>query len=146
MVNESKSTAYRARLANIEMAGKTGTAQVQSGVAQSGYESNTHAWFVGFAPAGRPKIAIAVLVEHGGHDGDVSAPLAMDIIHNYFETVAPADKDAPRVGRPKRRPQPPERAAPARAATSAGSVEAAAPAAPAEPAAPEADADAEGKE
>ena len=99
VVNESKGTAYRARLDDIEVAGKTGTAQVQSGHAEGGYENGTHAWFVGFAPAGRPKIAIAVLVEHGGHGGDVSAPLAMDIIHNYFETIAPADKDAPHVGR-----------------------------------------------
>ena len=41
---------------------------------------------------------MAVLVEHGGHGGDVAAPLAMEIINNYFETVAPADREAPRVG------------------------------------------------
>jgi penicillin-binding protein 2 len=106
VVNESKGTAYRARLPDIEVAGKTGTAQVMSGHAEGGYEANTHAWFVGFAPAGRPKLAIAVLVEHGGHGGDVAAPPAMEIIHNYFETIAPGEKDAPRVGRPKRRPSP----------------------------------------
>ena len=50
-----------------------------------------HAWFVGFAPAGRPRIALAVLVEHGGHGGEVAAPMAMEIVDNYFETVAPAD-------------------------------------------------------
>jgi penicillin-binding protein 2 len=103
VVNESKGTAYKARLKDIEVAGKTGTAQVQTGRAEGGYESATHAWFVGFAPAGRPKIALAVLVEHGGHGGDVAAPLAMEIVHNYFETVAPADKDAPHVGLPRRR-------------------------------------------
>jgi penicillin-binding protein 2 len=134
VVNESKGTAYRARLPDIEVAGKTGTAQVMSGHAEGGYEANTHAWFVGFAPAGRPKLAIAVLVEHGGHGGDVAAPLAMDIIHNYFETIAPADKDAPKVGRPKRRPQPTE-PAPARA-SGTGGAPAAAPPEPAEPPAP----------
>jgi penicillin-binding protein 2 len=127
VVNESKGTAYKARLADIEVAGKTGTAQVQSGHAEGGYEANTHAWFVGFAPAGRPKIAIAVLVEHGGHGGDVAAPPAMDIIHNYFETIAPGDKDAPRVGRPKRRAPRPQ--APAADTTAAKPVEGAAPAA-----------------
>src|SRR4029453_16275613 len=71
VVNESKGTAYRARLSDIEVAGQTGTAQVQSGPAAGGYGSGTHAWFVGFAPAGRPRIAFAVLVEHGGHGGDV---------------------------------------------------------------------------
>jgi penicillin-binding protein 2 len=114
VVNESKGTAYRARLPDIEVAGKTGTAQVMSGHAEGGYEANTHAWFVGFAPAGKPKLAIAVLVEHGGHGGDVAAPPAMEIIHNYFETIAPTEKDAPRVGRPKRRPSPTPEAAPAR--------------------------------
>src|SRR5580765_3673093 len=109
VVNESKGTAYKARLKDIEVAGKTGTAQVQTGRAEGGYESATHAWFVGFAPAGRPKIAIAVLVEHGGHGGDVAAPPAMEIVDKYFETVAPADKDAPHMGLPRRRaPKPAE--------------------------------------
>ncbi len=44
-----------------------------------------------------------MLVEHGGHGGDVAAPVAMEIIHNYFDSVAPADRDAPRVGLPRRR-------------------------------------------
>ena len=74
-----------------------------------------------------------MLVEHGGHGGDVSAPLAMDIIHNYFETVAPADKDAPHVGRPKRRaPRPADE----RSGTTAAVPPLAAPAAPLAPAAP----------
>jgi penicillin-binding protein 2 len=103
VVNESKGTAYKARLKDIEVAGKTGTAQVQSGRPEGGYESATHAWFVGFAPAGRPKIAIAVLVEHGGHGGDVAAPLAMEIVDKTFETVFPAEREAPHVGVPKHR-------------------------------------------
>jgi penicillin-binding protein 2 len=109
---------------------------VQSGHAEGGYENGTHAWFVGFAPAGRPKIALAVLVEHGGHGGDVAAPLAMDIVHNYFESIAPADREAPHVGRPKRRaPRPAEATA---AGTAAAAPPVAAPAAPpvAAPAAP----------
>src|SRR5262245_44062159 len=103
VVNESKGTAYRARLKDIEVAGKTGTAQVQIARADGTHELGTHAWFVGFAPAGRPKIALAVLVEHGGHGGDVAAPPAMEIVDNYFETVAPADREAPHVGLPRRR-------------------------------------------
>jgi penicillin-binding protein 2 len=103
VVNESKGTAYKARSLDIEVAGKTGTAQVRSGKTEGGYESGTHAWFVGFAPAGRPKIAVAVLVEHGGHGGDVSAPIAVEIVNGYFDSVAPADKEAPRVARPARK-------------------------------------------
>ena len=42
-------------------------------------------------------------VEHGGHGGDVAAPLAMEIVNNYFDTVAPDEKNAPRLGLPRRR-------------------------------------------
>jgi penicillin-binding protein 2 len=104
VVNEPKGTAFKARSKEIEIAGKTGTAQVRGrGAETGGYETATHAWFVGFAPAGRPKIALAVIVEHGGHGGDVAAPVASEIVDNYFETVAPADKAAPKVGLPRRR-------------------------------------------
>jgi penicillin-binding protein 2 len=104
VVNESKGTAFKVRSKDIEVAGKTGTAQVHGRHEDNGgYEAGDHAWFVGFAPAGRPRIAIAVLVEHGGHGGDVAAPVAMEIIHNYFETVAPADREAPHLGLPRRR-------------------------------------------
>jgi penicillin-binding protein 2 len=105
VVNEPKGTAFKARSTEIEVAGKTGTAQVHGRHSDSTgtYEGTEHAWFVGFAPAGRPKIALSVLVEHGGHGGEVAAPVAMEIVDNYFTTVAPADKAAPRVGLPRRR-------------------------------------------
>jgi penicillin-binding protein 2 len=103
VVNESKGTAYKSRAKDIEVAGKTGTAQVHGRHTElGGYEAGDHAWFVGFAPAGRPRIAVAALVEHGGHGGDVAAPVAMEIIHNYFESVAPGDRAAPHVGLPRR--------------------------------------------
>lgn len=54
------------------VAGKTGTAEV-TGAAP-------HAWFIGFAPAGRPTVAAAVVVEHGGSGGRVAAPLAAQIL------------------------------------------------------------------
>ncbi|MDB4982396.1 MAG: Cell division protein FtsI [Myxococcales bacterium] len=93
VVNEAKGTAFKVRSKEIEIAGKTGTAQVRGRRdATGGYESATHAWFVGFAPAARPRIALAVLVEHGGHGGEVAAPLAVEIVNNYFETVAPDQK------------------------------------------------------
>ncbi len=102
VVNEHKGTAFKARITDVEVAGKTGTAQVHGRKTElGGYEAGDHAWFVGFAPAGKPRIAVSVLVEHGGHGGDVSAPVAMEIIHNYFENVAPNDRDAPHVGLPR---------------------------------------------
>jgi penicillin-binding protein 2 len=106
VVNEPKGTAFKVRLRDLEVAGKTGTAQVhgrRGGEPWPAYDANDHAWFVGFAPAGRPRIAVAVLVEHGGHGGEVAAPVAMEIVHGYFETVAPDQKNAPRLGLPRRR-------------------------------------------
>ncbi|MHB9023402.1 MAG: penicillin-binding protein 2 [Armatimonadota bacterium] len=57
---------------SLRISGKTGTAQNPRG--------NDHAWFVGFAPAERPIIAVAVLVEYGGHGGAVAAPIAERVI------------------------------------------------------------------
>ncbi|HEU5061090.1 MAG TPA: penicillin-binding protein 2 [Kofleriaceae bacterium] len=92
VVNAPGGTAHaggRSRL--IEIAGKTGTAQVRS-VRQAAQEKGTgeyqptraHAWFAGWAPAREPEIAIVVLVEHGGHGGVVAAPIARTIIEGYF--------------------------------------------------------------
>jgi penicillin-binding protein 2 len=51
-----------------QIAGKTGTAQASRGA--------PHAWFAGFAPADNPRIAVAVIVEHGGNGSKVAAPIA----------------------------------------------------------------------
>jgi penicillin-binding protein 2 len=92
VVNAPGGTAYeggRSRL--IEIAGKTGTAQVRS-VRQSEAEkasgdwhpTRAHAWFAGWAPAIEPEIAVVVIVEHGGHGGTVAAPIARQIIEGYY--------------------------------------------------------------
>jgi penicillin-binding protein 2 len=101
VVYDSKGTAYKARPRRIEISGKTGTAQVFQGGRRGGdepplpYERVDHAWFAGFAPAAKPRIAFAVLVEHGGHGGSVAAPVAAEIVENYFETVAPLEERNP---------------------------------------------------
>jgi penicillin-binding protein 2 len=106
VVNDSKGTAYKARSHHIEVAGKTGTAQVYRGgrVGKDDpplpYERVDHAWFVGYAPAAKPRISFAVFVEHGGHGGAVAAPVAMEIVDNYFESVVPPeDRSPPRLAR-----------------------------------------------
>jgi penicillin-binding protein 2 len=76
-------TGRSARLPNIQVAGKTGTAQVVALNRDKKHKHNgdqDHAWFVGYAPAGDPKIAVAVLIEHGGHGGSVAGPLASRVI------------------------------------------------------------------
>lgn len=62
-------TGRAAAVDNIAVAGKTGTAEVGGG-------RPPHAWFVGFAPAEKPQVAVAVLVENGGSGGRAAAPLA----------------------------------------------------------------------
>jgi len=77
--------------APYKIAGKTGTAQIKSiGQAESYNESRTaehlrdHALFIAFAPVDDPKIAIAVIVENGGHGGAVAAPIARKIMDQYL--------------------------------------------------------------
>jgi peptidoglycan glycosyltransferase len=63
----------------VAVAGKTGTAQVSGDVPD-------HNWFVGFAPADDPQIAVAVFVANGGGTGgDVSAPIAGDVMQAYLD-------------------------------------------------------------
>lgn len=81
-------SAYHPSLASLDIAGKSGTAQVRKNRRgeTSGWDTaNDHAWFVGFAPSQKPKIAVAVLIEHGGLGGHVAAPTALEIFRRYFE-------------------------------------------------------------
>ncbi len=74
------------------VAGKTGTAQVFSVRQDQNYKSmrvkanlKDHAWFVAFAPAEDPRIAIVVIAENGGHGGSVAAPIAKAVIQQYLK-------------------------------------------------------------
>jgi penicillin-binding protein 2 len=85
VVNEEKGTARGARLPNIQVAGKTGTAQVvaldpDNPKKKKSWHREDHAWFVAYAPAADPRVAVAVVVEHGGHGGSAAAPLARRVI------------------------------------------------------------------
>lgn len=73
-------TGKNARIRNIRVAGKTGTAENPSG--------NDHAWFIGFAPAEDPKIAIAVILEEeGSTGGQKAAPIAKNIMVEALNTI-----------------------------------------------------------
>lgn len=65
-------TGAAARISGIHVAGKTGSAENPHGAA--------HAWFIGFAPAANPEIAVAVIVENAGSGGGVAAPIARQVI------------------------------------------------------------------
>ena len=73
------------------MAGKTGTAQVFEVAQDEEYDEETvieklrdHALFVSYAPADEPQIAVAVIVENGGHGSSVAAPIARRIMDAYL--------------------------------------------------------------
>jgi penicillin-binding protein 2 len=89
VVNEPGGTAYRSRLPEVPYAGKTGTAQVvgrrgDREADTSRYENRDHALFVAYAPLVAPEIAVAVVVEHGGHGGSAAAPIAKAMFEAYF--------------------------------------------------------------
>jgi penicillin-binding protein 2 len=68
--------------------GKTGSAQVVSKARLEASPDDPsllpHGWFVAFAPAEDPEIALAVLVEHGGSGGGAAAPVAREILARFF--------------------------------------------------------------
>jgi penicillin-binding protein 2 len=81
-------TGFRARLQSVEVCGKTGSAQVVTRArlerTPNARELGPHGWFIAFAPADRPRIALAVLVEHGGSGGVAAAPVARRILSHFF--------------------------------------------------------------
>ena len=79
------------RPASSSPAGKTGTAQVYGIAQDEEYDEDTvidklrdHALFVSYAPAEKPQIAVAVIVENGGHGSSVAAPIARRIMDAYL--------------------------------------------------------------
>ncbi len=91
VVQGERGTARIARLKQIEISGKTGTAQV---VSLDKFEKNAegkderrfkdHAWFIAYAPSEAPRIAIAVIVEHGEHGSSAAAPIARELVRTYL--------------------------------------------------------------
>jgi penicillin-binding protein 2 len=85
VVNEG--TGYAARIPGLDIAGKTGTAQIiTNSKAEKGQD---HAWFASFAPVGDPRYVVVIMVERGGKGGQVAAPIAKQIYNAIFlEKVA----------------------------------------------------------
>jgi penicillin-binding protein 2 len=85
VVNEKGGTAVRSALplTDVQMAGKTGTSQVISAKNQhklKGWEGETHALFIGYAPVTAPRYAAACVVEHGGGGSRAAAPVVRDVM------------------------------------------------------------------
>ncbi|RDH91875.1 MAG: penicillin-binding protein 2 [endosymbiont of Seepiophila jonesi] len=91
VVEGLRGTARRIRSDHYSIAGKTGTAQVFTVKQDEEYDEATvekrkrdHALFIAFAPVEEPRIAIAVIVENGGHGGSVAAPIARKVMDRYL--------------------------------------------------------------
>jgi penicillin-binding protein 2 len=96
VVNEGGGTGVSARCPGIDIAGKTGTAQVVSVELQQAArkaEFKNNAWFVGYAPSQKPEIMVTALVMQGEHSA-VAASVARDVIKAYFDKK-PARKPPP---------------------------------------------------
>jgi len=88
----TRGTAHRVNLAEVAVAGKTGTAEYP-GPPDSGGNLPTHAWFIAFAPYENPEIALVVFVS-GGHEGaKVAVPIAAQILRAYFGLPTPIGED-----------------------------------------------------
>ena len=92
VVHGVRGTAFRiSRGMQYQAAGKTGTAQVFEVAQDEEYDEDTvaeklrdHALFISYAPADDPRIAVAVIVENGGHGSSVAAPIARRIMDAYL--------------------------------------------------------------
>ena len=97
-VNKEGTSAAAFRGAKYVSGGKTGTAQVFSLKGEKYSEHKVderlrdHAWFVSYAPADKPRIAVAVLVENGGFGAQAAAPVARKVLDYYLvgDVVGPA--------------------------------------------------------
>ena len=107
VVNHKTGTAWVARIAGIDICGKTGTAQVFSRKKNETLFAKdrpaylkSHAWFVAYAPAVNPRIAVTVMVEHGEHGSSAASPIARELVKAYLlspaaQTVAAGTTAAP---------------------------------------------------
>jgi len=109
--------------APYSIGGKTGTAQVFSVGQNEKYNEKTvaerlrdHSWFIAFAPADSPRIALAVLVENGGWGASAAAPIARKVMDSYLlgadGKLKPAEAQDPGAAHPAAHPAEPAVPAP----------------------------------
>jgi len=67
----------------VPVSGKTGTPQ--TGKDKNGNDRPNHGWFVGFAPADNPQVAVAAIIEFGGHGGSTAGVVAKEVLAAYFK-------------------------------------------------------------
>jgi penicillin-binding protein 2 len=95
MINVTKvggTAAFLGKNSEYQMASKTGTAQLFGLAIDEEYDEDTvpdelkdHALFISYAPANKPAIVVAVIVENGGHGGSVAGPIAKSVMDSYLK-------------------------------------------------------------
>jgi penicillin-binding protein 2 len=86
VVASDRGTGRRSGFTALQVAGKTGTAQVKAGIGeQEDPRFKDHAWFVSFAPAEKPELVVVVIVENAGHGGSHAAPVAREVYKAFFQ-------------------------------------------------------------
>lgn len=87
----------------LSIAGKTGTAETVAD------DEAPHSWFIGFAPAEAPKVAVAVIVENAGYGGEVAGPVAAEVMGflvpreaGQIEEASGEEREEPAPARPQR--------------------------------------------
>jgi penicillin-binding protein 2 len=88
VVNEPGGTGGAARVEGFDIAGKTGTAQVV-GLGKDTGKNKDHSWFVSYAPAWKPEIAMIALIENVGFGGRFAAPAVHNIYNSYLSKAHP---------------------------------------------------------
>ena len=110
VIHSARGTARRLNKPGLryQIAGKTGTAQVFTVAQDAKYNEDEleehlkdHALFMAFAPVKNPRIAIAVVVENGGHGGSVAAPIAGQVIESYLSQFSDEELNSPAIKRAK---------------------------------------------
>ncbi len=104
VVNGPGGTGHAAHLDNVTVCGKTGTAQVvkqaQGARTPEGKipeKYRDHGWFIAFAPKDHPQIAIACVVEHGGHGGSSAGPVVHAVLQKFFQLYPPVGEPKPEL-------------------------------------------------
>ncbi len=96
VVASPSGTGHAVHLDNVAVCGKTGTAQVvkEAGNARIPEDKEPlkyrdHGWFIAYAPSDHPQIAIAAVIEHGGHGGSSAGPVVKQVLQKFFELHPP---------------------------------------------------------
>ncbi len=115
VVNGVGGTGHAAHLDNVVVCGKTGTSQVVKEAGNARIPENKeplkyrdHGWFVAYAPRDHPQIAIACVIEHGGHGGSSAGPVVHDVLQKFFALYPPpgSQPSIPVTGAPQAMPSP----------------------------------------